>query len=162
MRTFRPKFKAILAFSFFISIFSGYNPVFAETVETKDQDTHHQAQKSLDWPGIYLGFMPCADCIGLKTTLALNKNNSYVLITQYVGRSGREFVEKGTFTWGNNNETIVLKPRNSSTTQQYAVGKNTLIQLDSNGNRVTGKLADRYILRRTDVTGDTPPDHSGH
>lgn len=160
MQTFRKQFKQILTFSLFIAIFSGYSPVFAETAETKDTDTHH-AQNSLDWPGVYHGFLPCDDCKGVKATLALNKNNSYILITQYLGKSDREIVEKGKFTWGNNSDTVVLTPRNSSTTRQYFVGEKMLIQLDNNGNRISGKLADRYILRRSDIT-ESSPSHSSH
>ena len=118
-------------------------------------------QNSLDWPGVYHGFLPCDDCKGVKATLALNKNNSYILITQYVGKSEREFVEKGKFTWDNNSNTIVLTPRDSSTTRQYFVGENMLTQLDNNGNRISGKLADRYILRRTDIK-ESAPSHSSH
>ncbi|MDO9270179.1 MAG: copper resistance protein NlpE [Methylobacter sp.] len=161
MRTFRQQFKQVLTFFIFITIFSGYNPVFAETTaETNDTEAHH-AQNSLDWPGIYNGFIPCDDCKGIKSTLALNKNNSYILITQYVGKSEREIVEKGKFTWGDKNNTIVLTPRNNSTTQQYLIGENMLIQLDNNGNRISGKLADRYILRRNDIT-KSAPSHSSH
>lgn len=160
MRTYRQQFKQILTFFIFIVTFSGYNPVFAEPPEIKDTDTHH-AQNSLDWPGIYYGFTPCADCNGVKTTLALNKNNSYILITQYVGKSEREFVEKGKFTWGDKSNTIVLTPRNSSTTKHYFVGENRLIQLDNTGNRISGKLADRYILRRTDIAKSSPS-HPSH
>jgi len=147
MRTF----KYIQTCFLFIAIFSACSTAFAETTETKDATTHH-AQNSLDWPGVYLGFLPCDDCKGVKTTLALNKNNSYLLITQYVGKSEREIVEKGRFTEGNNSNTLVLTPRDNSTTRQYLVGENTLIQLDNTGNRISGKLAERYILRRTDVT----------
>ena len=160
MRTFRQKLKRTLTFFLFIAIFSGYNPVFAESAETKDTDTHH-AQNSIDWPGVYHGFTPCVDCKGVKTTLALNKNNSYILITQYVGKSEREFVEKGKFTWDNQANTIVLTPRNSTATRQYFVGENMLVQLDNNGNRISGNLADRYILRRTDVT-ESAASHSSH
>jgi uncharacterized lipoprotein NlpE involved in copper resistance len=160
MRTFRQQFKQIPAFFLFIAVFSGYSPVFAETTGTQDQDAHH-AHNSLDWPGIYRGFTPCVDCAGVKTSLALNKNNSYILITQYAGKSPREFVEKGKFTWDDKANTIVLTPRNNSTAQQYYVGENMLIQLDSNGNRIAGELADRYILRRTDVVSE-PPSHSAH
>lgn len=158
MLTFRQQFKLYL----FVVIFSGCNPVFAETVEATDNNTHH-AQSGIDWPGIYLGFTPCDDCKGVKTTLALNKNNSYLLITQYIGKSPREIVEKGRFTWGDANNTIVLTPRDNSTstTRQYFVGENILIELDKNGNRITGKLANRYILRRKDMTQSTPS-HSGH
>jgi len=158
MRTFKQKLKQALTLSLLIAIFSGYGPVFAET-ETRAEDTDH-AQHSLDWPGIYNGFTPCADCNGIKTSLALNKNNTYILITQYVGKSPRDFVEKGKFTWGDKSNTIVLTPRNSSATKQYLVGENELIQLDSNGERISGDEASRYILRRTEVTA--PPAHSTH
>jgi len=152
MRTFTPKLPQILTLSLLVGIFSAYNPVFAETTETKAADVHQHPQNTTDWPGIYNGFLPCADCIGIKTTLALNKNNTYILISQYAGKSEREFVEKGKFTWSNDNSSILLTPRNGTTTQQYAVDENKLTQLDSNGKRITGKLADRYSLRRTDVT----------
>ncbi len=158
MRPFRQKFKQILAFFLFIATFSNYNLAFAETTETTD--THH-AQNSLDWPGVYYGFVPCDDCKGIKSTLALNKNNSYILITQHVGKSEREIVEKGKFTSGDNSNTLVLTPRDNSTTRQYFVGENMLIQLDNNGNRISGKLADRYILRRSDVK-ESPQSHSSH
>lgn len=160
MRTFSQKLKQTLIFILFTAIFSANNPVFAESTEAKDEDTHH-AHDSLDWPGIYNGFLPCADCAGVKTTLALNKNNSYVLITQYVGKSPRDFVEKGKFAWSEKNNTIILTPRKSTTTHQYFVGEDMLIQLDSNGNRITGKLADHYILHRNDVTSE-PQSHASH
>jgi uncharacterized lipoprotein NlpE involved in copper resistance len=161
MRTFRQQLKQSMTFFILIATFSSCSTVFAETTPDKTDTNTHHASNTLDWPGIYNGFMPCDDCKGVKTTLALNKNSSYILITQYVGKSEREFVEKGKFTWGNKIDTIVLTPRNSSTTQEYFVGENILIQLDNNGNRISGKLADRYILRRTDVT-KSPPSHSSH
>jgi uncharacterized lipoprotein NlpE involved in copper resistance len=160
MQTLRQEFKHILTFFLFIAIFQGCNPVFAETAEATDKDLHH-AQNSLDWPGIYRGFVPCDDCKGIKSTLALNKNNSYLLITQYVGKSEREIVEKGKFISGDKSNTIILTPRDNSAPRQYLVGENMLIQLDNTGNRVTGKLADRYILRRSDIKESTQP-HSSH
>jgi uncharacterized lipoprotein NlpE involved in copper resistance len=161
MQTYRQKFKKILTLFLFSTIFLAYHSVLAESEAPKAEEPHHQGQNTTDWPGIYNGFLPCTDCMGVKTTLALNKNNSYVLISQYVGKSEREFVEKGKFTWGNESNTIILTPRNASTTQHYFVDKNMLVQLDNNGKRYTGKLADRYILRRTDVV-DKPPSHSSH
>lgn len=158
MRTFRQPFKQILAFFLFAAIFSNYNLAFAETAETANI---HHAQNSVDWPGVYYGFLPCDDCKGIKSTLALNKNNTYILITQNVGQSKREVVEKGKFTSGDKNDTLVLTSRDGSTTRQYFVGENMLIQLDNNGNRISGKLADRYILRRSDMKESTAP-HSSH
>jgi len=91
----------------------------------------------------------------------LNKNNSYILITQNVGQSKRDVVEKGKFTSGDKNDTLVLTSRDGTTTRQYFVGENMLIQLDNNGNRISGKLADRYILRRSDMKESAAP-HSSH
>ena len=147
MQTFRQLFTLF----FFIALFLGVQPVFAETSE----------QNSIDWPGVYLGFIPCDDCKGIKTTLALNKNNSYLLITQYVGKSEKEIVEKGKFTWGSQEHTIVLTPRNSSTTRQYLVGENALTQLDDHSNLISGGLANRYILRRNELK-QSASSHSSH
>jgi uncharacterized lipoprotein NlpE involved in copper resistance len=160
MQTLRLEFKHILTFFLFIGTIQGCNSVFAETSETSNKDAHH-AQNSLDWPGIYLGFVPCDDCKGIKTTLALNNNNSYLLITQYVGKSEREFVEKGKFTSDDKDNTVVLTSKDNSVTRNYLVAENQLIQLDNMGNRISGNLADRYILRRKDIKESTQP-HSSH
>ena len=161
MRTFRQLSRPILKSFLLMAIFLAYNPVMAETSDAKDKDAHH-AHGSQDWPGIYNGLLPCDDCYGVKTTLALNKNGSYILITKYAGKSEREYVEKGKFSAGEKSGTIVLTPRKGAATRQFSVGDNMMIQLDDKGNRITGKLADRYILRRTEMS-DTPPEqHSGH
>ncbi len=154
MQTFRQRFKRSLVLFLFIITFSSYGNVFAETSGTGNIDTskaEHHAQNNL-WPGVYLGFLPCDDCKGIKTSLALNKNNTYLLITQYVGKSEREIVEKGKFTSGNQDNTIILTPRKSTQTRQYFIGDNTLTQLDNDGNHITGEQANRYILRKTEMT----------
>ncbi len=150
MITVKQHLKQSLTLFLFIATFSGYSTVFAEATETVKADTH--AIQHNIWSGVYHGFIPCDDCKGIKMTLALNKNNSYLLISQYVGKSEKEIVEKGKFTEGNESNTIVLTPRNSSQTRHYLVGESTLTQLDSNGNRITGKSAERYILRRQEIS----------
>lgn len=147
MRTFKKTMTLFL----FLATFSSYSPVFAETTETGD--TEHHAQNSLDLTNVYQGFTPCDGCKGVKTSLALNKNNTYILLTQFVGKSDREIVEKGKFVWGGQGNTIVLTPRNSTQTRHYFVGEGTLTQLDNEGNHITGEHADRYILRRNEMTG---------
>jgi uncharacterized lipoprotein NlpE involved in copper resistance len=159
MWTFKQQF---LAFFLFSAVFSACDVALAETAGMDDGNAHH-GQTSIDWPGMYRGFLPCDDCKGVKTTLALNKNNTYILITQHIGKSEREFVEKGKFA-SDDGKTIVLTPRNtadSPATRQYLVGENLLTQLDGNGNRMTGKFADRYVLRRTVLT-EKATSHSLH
>ena len=164
MQAFKLSGKQFFGVLVVTAIFSvASSPVLAETADSHDVDAHaHHAETNQDWPGIYNGFLPCADCTGIKTTLALNKNGSYVLITQYVGKSDREFVEKGKFAAGSDGNTLVLTPRDSAAEpRQYAVAENQLVHLDTAGKRITGKLAERYILRRNDITSN-PPSHSSH
>jgi len=157
MKTLIKRAKHSIALSFFLALLSAGFPAIAETT---GQEAHHD-QASDDWPGLYYGFTPCADCNGVKTTLALNKNKSYVLMTQFVGKSEREFVERGKFAAGDKSDMIVLTPRNGGAPHYYAVGENKLIQLDKTGNRFSGELADRYTLRRKDVTPSASP-HRAH
>lgn len=132
------------------------------TVSANEDSTSHQAHKQQDWPGVYYGFLPCADCVGIKTTLALNKNGSYLTITQYAGKSEREFTEKGRYEWSEQDGIITLTPRKGGTaSQRYLVEANRLIQLDAQGKRVTGELAERYVLRRKDMS-ETAPSNGGH
>lgn len=159
MRAKKPPFKHVLTLALFLAATTSHNPALAQTGKA-DADTHHE-HKSLDWPGIYNGLLPCADCYGIKTSLALNKNNTYIMIYQYTGKSPRDHVEKGKFTWGEKENTIILTPRKGDAVRQYLIGDNALTELDKNGNLVTGEQARRYVLRRQDVTSE-PPAHSGH
>lgn len=159
MRIFGRKPGAIAAISLFGAMIFGVSPTVAET--TADEHHQHQPAKQQDWPGIYNGFTPCADCFGIKTTLALNKNNTYILLTQFAGKSEREYVEKGSYTLNSDDKLIELTPRKGGKdNQKYLIGDNTLTQLDANGKRFTGKDAERYTLRRTDVTDQGSQSHA--
>jgi hypothetical protein len=161
MQTLKHKIKPFPAFLLIIFIYLGCNPVFAETASNLDEQ---HAQKTLNLSGLYLGFFPCADCQGIRTTLALNKNNTYTLMTIYVGKSDREFVEKGKFSLTETGDRIVLTPRKGSTTiQEYLIDDDMLIKLDEDGNRITSDGADRYILHRKDIMKSPENNnHAGH
>jgi len=152
MRTLSQKFQQILMFFLCLTLLAGFNAAIAET----QQKAATHAHETIDWPGVYNGFLPCADCNGVKTSLALNANGTYLLMTQNIGKSLREFTEKGKFVWNDDTNTIVLTPRSSTITRQYLVGDNNLTELDSKGNRITGRNADSYVLRRNDVTAKAP------
>ena len=157
MRKLNQKMTAIMGISLLMTAISAYSPVFAETAEVSAEHQHEPV--GFEWSGVYQGFTPCADCIGIKTSLALNKAETYLLITQFAGKSEREFVEKCKFSWNGANKTITLLPRNGGASQHYAVEANQLVLLDANGKRYTGKDADRYILRIKRVT-EKAPSHS--
>jgi heat shock protein HslJ len=101
---------------------------------------------SVDWPGTYYGILPCADCEGIETVLTLNKDLTYILKKKYGGKDDASVHEtKGSFTWNKEGSKVTLKGENPG---QYLVGENQLFQLDQNGNRITGSLADKYRLAR--------------
>ena len=111
-----------------------------ETITTADN-----SMTSVDWPGTYQGILPCADCEGIKTQILLNKDLSYILETQYLGKSDSVFQEKGKFEWDKTGSKIKLDNANK---QIYQVGENLLFHLDKDGNRITGDLASNYIMEK--------------
>ena len=119
------------------------------------QDTDHSAhvapiEKSLDFHGVFYGFLPCKDCNGIKSTLSLKQNNNYLLVTQPAKESSKEFYEKGKYTWNDENHTVVLTPRTDAPGHLYQIkDEGTLILLNSDGSQMTGRT-DSYTLRRSD------------
>jgi copper homeostasis protein (lipoprotein) len=107
----------------------------------------HVSANSLDWHGRYVGVVPCADCPGIETVITLNQDYTYQLRTRYLDRDDRIFERRGNFVWEENGNVIVIQdfPEGSD---RYHVGENVLFQLDKQGKRITGELAENYILHK--------------
>ena len=110
----------------------------------------HTSQSSLDWEGTYKGMLPCADCEGISTVIQLHQNNTYQLHQKYEGKDGTVNKSFGTFTWTDDGRKIILKV--GTETIQLQVGENRLFWLDHKGNRITGTLANNYILIKDENT----------
>ena len=169
MQALKKQLKQHLAFIIFSTLASTHNLALAETdlvaqekylkarVMSSQQNTDHTAHitptdKSQMFHGIFYGYLPCNDCNGIKATLSLKQNNNYLLVTQPARESSKEFYEKGKYSWNEEKRTVVLTPRNDSAPHHYHIeDEGTLIQLNSDGARMTGASADRYILRRSDM-----------
>ena len=109
----------------------------------------HNAMNALDYQGVYYGVLPCADCEGIETTITLTAD-SYTKEVVYQGKSKNIVTEKGTFTWNEAGNTIILS--DSEVPNQYFVGENDLFHLDVDGNRIEGKMASKYRLQKLDTT----------
>jgi len=107
----------------------------------------HNAENSLDWAGIYKGITPCADCEGIETEVTLNMDMTFIIKTKYKGKSDKVFEEKGTFKWDKSGSKISLEGLKDRS-NQFFVGENTLTQLDLEGKKITGALAENYILKK--------------
>lgn len=124
--------------------------------ETESTTTDHKSPKvdmhtseiSLDWNGTYKGVLPCADCEGIDTELVINKDYTFVLKSIYLGKDEAVFETKGTFKWNDEGSEITTISENKDS-RSYKVGENKLWHLDSDGNIITGDLAEHYILTKS-------------
>jgi uncharacterized lipoprotein NlpE involved in copper resistance/heat shock protein HslJ len=123
----------------------------------------HNAKNSLDYIGIYKGILPCADCQGLNTEIAINENNTFSIKTKYEGKGNKTFELKGNFIWNKAGNVIILRDVKNAP-NKYFVGENTLTQLDMSGKKITGSLADEYILSKqpTDTASIETVEENNH
>lgn len=106
----------------------------------------HTARNSLDYHGTYEGTLPTASGEGMKVTIQLSGDN-YTRTVEYIGQSTDTKVEeKGKYTWNSEGNTITLV--NADKPNQYFVSENQITHLDMDGKRITGNLADMYILKK--------------
>lgn len=122
----------------------------AESIEQSQEVVDiHTSKNALDWEGTYTGTFPCADCEGIEVTITLNKDQTFILKDIYLGKKDGDFETRGYFKWLEDGQKILLSDDNETS---YFVGENTLTLLDKTGNKVTGELADLYILKKQEVS----------
>ena len=105
----------------------------------------HNSANSLDFAGTYTGILPCADCEGIKTEIILNKDLTYEIRKSYLGKDEKIFEITGSFAWNAEGNTIIFSGIKDAP-NQYFVSEDKVIQLDMEGRRITGNLADKYVL----------------
>lgn len=102
-------------------------------------------KNSLNWAGLYRGDLPAADIAGMSVEIQLNNDSTYRITYKYLGRD-ELFVNSGSFNWNNAGDTIKLD--REIPPYYFRVEENRLIQLDMDGNAITGIYADYYILMK--------------
>jgi len=132
----------------------GFARALAKNHQKNPNHASHEnsSDKSLDFRGIFYGFLPCKDCTGIKATLSLKQNNNYLLVTQPAKESSREFYEKGKYSWNDDDKTVVLTPtKGGAVVRHYHIeDEGTLIQLNDDGTRMVND-SDRYVLQSSDT-----------
>jgi len=137
-----------LAFSLMFG-FAACKKKSADTAQTPESiATYHNSQNSLDWAGTYRGVIPSSDTFGIKVSITLRYDSTYTLIYEYLGKK-LTIVGNGKFEWNETGSAIKLLGLDGKDMPiHYFVGEGFIQQLDLQGNRITGKLADRYILKK--------------
>ena len=113
-------------------------------------DTAHISQSALDWAGAYRGVMLCADCQGIETVVILKSDGTFTTHYRYLGKGDEVSSKEGRFTWNAAGSIVTL-----ADDAQYLVGENHLTRLARDGSRVTGALADCYVLAKVPEGGVT-------
>ena len=110
--------------------------------------TAHTSQNALDWAGAYRGVIPCADCQGIETVVILRSDGTFTTHFRYLGKGDEVLSKEGRFTWNAAGSIVTL-----AGDAQYLVGENHLRRLAIDGSRVSGRLADRYVLAKVPEGG---------
>lgn len=116
----------------------------ADSVEIVDG---HTSEIALDWAGTYKGFLPCASCPGILTSIKINADKTFEKSDFYLGAKKGQTSEKGTFAFTENGSNIVLKS-NDGSSGIYAVGENKLTMLNEKGEKSSSDFAKMYELTR--------------
>ena len=109
-------------------------------------NSSHTAQYSLDWKGTYKGVLPCADCKGIETEIVLNADQTYKMTRKYLGKGAQIYDSIVPFTWINGSTIRLDGVIDGPST--YFVGEGTITQLDMNGKKIAGALAEKYVLKK--------------
>lgn len=109
-------------------------------------DAAHNSRNSVNWDGLYAGVLPAASSPGINARIQLNKDGSYEISYQYIDRGDERFEAAGIFVWNEAGSVIILDAEGFP--PYYQVAENRLIQLDMEGNAITGPLAESYVLTK--------------
>ncbi len=96
-------------------------------------------------PASYEGTLPCADCSGLRTVLAIWPDSVYRLAQTYEGKSTTPVVTMG--RWRLSESVVSLETDNGIPMLYRRVGDDTLTLLDQQGQPIASSL--NYSLQRS-------------
>lgn len=119
------KITSTVALALSISVFISCN-----STSSKQENS----RKIINWEGIYSNVVPCADCEGIQTTIVLNNDMTYSLITNYLDKDTTIYSQEGNFSWNKEGNEITLDDIDPNAyPTKYIVEENKLVQLDIHG-----------------------------
>lgn len=127
--------------------------------EVMDHAAHGEGagESNAKFRGVFYGYLPCheAECDGIKMTLSLKHNNTYLLIVQPARPRNRETFEKGQYLWDEKTATLRLTPNNPEKPPRRLTIKDesTLVYVNNDGTAMPGDQDD-YVLARSDKAGN--------
>jgi copper homeostasis protein (lipoprotein) len=108
-----------------------------------------------DLPATFLGTLPCADCEGVRYHLNLFDDDSFLLRTTRLGKTGGTTDDLGSWTLSSDRRLIVLQGRNDAMQLFEIVAPGTIRKLEADGrpntSRGSSQLTRSSQFRPTDV-----------
>jgi len=98
------------------------------------------------WAGVYTGVIPSVDGEGINVRVTLNANETYKIEYQDYTNSGNYPVFYGKFTWNTTKDTITINREGEEIPTYYKLGEKALIHLVTQGNIISGEIANDYLL----------------
>jgi len=146
--------KAVLGIIILSACGSGARQETTDSTLTANIDAPGNNSSTGKVVGSYQGTLPCADCPGIDLQLSLYGDHHYKQLMVYRERNDNQaMVDTG--SWQLEHDTIVrLTGKKDEQGQQFLLADGKLYQLDKAGQRVTGALADNFILRPVEGGGD--------
>lgn len=120
-------------------------PAEADTIRV-DSVSGNTTNKAA-WYGNYSGSLPCGDCKGILTKLTLNKDKSYTLSSQYLGKETKPNIYKGTYNL-DSKDIVTLDAEGDHLKFLVKEKDSMIIKLDKFGNAEQGGPAARYFLHK--------------
>jgi copper homeostasis protein (lipoprotein) len=112
-------------------------------------------QQEPTWVGRYFGFLPCADCDGMATTIELNEDYSYILKYCYLGKSKEVIEFKGYFEWEKEGEVIRIgDPTLGEKSTYYQLSLDGLTQMKNANEPFSDGLMEEYQLEKLGISLD--------
>jgi uncharacterized lipoprotein NlpE involved in copper resistance len=97
--------------------------------------------------GTYTGVMPCGDCDGIKTSLSLKEDDTFILDREYIGKEATNLQVVGTYNYDDQSQMITLE-NVADGPSKFLILNGEIWLLDVNSNRMQGDLADHYVLTK--------------
>jgi hypothetical protein len=111
-----------------------------------------KVDKSLEFHGVFYGYLPCKGCDGIKTTLSLKQNDNYLMVIQPAKASSREAFDKGKYVWDEERRVATLTSRKDGQVRYFRIeDEGTLYQMNKDGSPIASGDQSEYALRRSDT-----------
>ena len=102
---------------------------------------------SQKYVGSYTGTIPCADCEGIQMKITLKSDSTYEKTIVYLGKGNGDGINSSG-TYSVDKQDVITLNVISGEPPRYKIGKNSITQLNTNGEPIIGSLSEKYILRK--------------